>query len=657
LDLKRNLNNYISLAASRWQGYLIEFKLGNNPSVVFIFAAILFQLVVYKCNLWLDKAYIENVFLLICGIFLLLSFYLNTWKKEDASRNHLSIAIETLFFLAIVLVNYSYLVGKWSTPAREITSWYYATMANFLPYNDAGGYCNSTLNLMNEGALTSWGLSVRSLISYTFSSLFILTKSNIQTTLILLSFLTSTSIFILYRVIKESTSYLLGIVTAMICVFQYVQYNGMFTGENIGFMFSICSGYLLVQGYFRNSKNYIYLAIAAIALSFNLRAGAYFVAPLIILVLSFKFRKASHFLDYKFGFIGLAIFFLFSLSNKVYEKISNPDTEVVVQANFSYILYSLSKGKVKAWKTVLNDHPELLDLSVDERPDRIYNLAIESIKKEPSVVFYTLWNYLKHHNINSLSNMMTVRIPAAVAFSAKWYFLLSFIMIPLNLFLWKWSMNNWIVIAMVLGIWLSLPFLTVGGSRVFAATHIFANLIPVFLYGIVTDHFKRVKPALRSLTLYSLNNVTMFSICTIIPLIMVGYSKFKPAVIIDTSGYACDTELMLYKMDNNYIEISNEFDLRHHSIDYKVYRRNNPRWRVKRGDNLHYMWDKSSRWGSYLVINNMKDYIPHKVAVLCVDSMAAITVSTGKEPSTKLYQGEIIDILDRKPGSRYHFGD
>ncbi len=348
-------------------------------------------------------------------------------------------------------------------------------IGGLLPYKDAKNYyagANLILNglpMVNAGQATE-----RPLFPGFLSSLLLLTGQNLKIVTAIITQLAAVGLYLSARQIRNS----LGILAASLYItlmYFYIQpLIGYTLSELLGFILGCFAFCLLWCASYSLKWSDLILGLITLLMAVSARAGAFFIFPALIVWIGWIFRGEKRFsmkaATYAFGIV-LAGYFLL---NRIYAQLLGIPPGLAFE-NFSYALYGQVRGGT-GWHS-----------------------AIEELGTRNSVVVYraALQYFLKH----------PIGLAIGVAKSYRDFFLPGDGSIfpfrfygwqgPFNMAMWVvimilliWSLvrlfksiytaNSSLMIAGIVGVFMSIPFLPPidGGARFYAGTMPFLFALP-----------------------------------------------------------------------------------------------------------------------------------------------------------------------------------
>lgn len=599
---------------------------------------------------------------LIAIFFIFFSVIANTRNLIEISKfwKHFLLFVFTFSFLAFVL----YI--KW-TVLHPFSGIGYFNVGGYLPLSDSSNYLTTALHFIETGSLNSWGLSVRSLITYFLASILHLFQGDFQTALLFLTILGGGAIFLLAQLILNRYGVALSLFASYILCLSYASYLGEFSCENLGFIFGCVGITFFLNALFYKKGNYFLFGLMLFSIASTIRAGAIIIIPLLIAYFSaflaysekkkvdaeqsFKNKFITFFNNFnkvifsKLLFLGLLVTFLCLSSNRILDSISSPNIDGVAYANFSHILYNMAND-VPGWMLVFDHYPELETMDVEKRAQIIYDKTIETIKEKPVVFISSYFKRLlsvtkQGFSFFNKSNFFTGDVNAFVLF----------ILMGIGLiYLFKISNVVFFFIISLLGIWLSSPFLIIPG-RVYAVTMpIIAILFPVLLGEFFYNRTNTDKVFLPN---RGIRYLFAFSF------ILIGLLYIFPFTIPsknqDVSMYQnhCQSgETFVFRMPmNSYLRAVNQpnaYMLRP-DINIKEYQKDNPTKTdekpvfelLKEGDYLVHVFNLINFERAFLILDNYNPKSNEDLEICCVEDLGiglyGIKVFRGKD--SKIIKG------------------
>ena len=203
--------------------------------------------------------------------------------------------------------------------------------------------------------------------------LMLLTKNDIQTTLMILVSLCAISFYFLFNEVQVEFGPLPATLLMAGVYSFYARFIPHLVSEQLGMILSLTSLALLLFGIRRVNKIYLFLGILMVTLALNARVGAMFVLPALAVFSGFAFKK-KQFSFTNFAWAAAAILLGFLVNYLVFQLLLDPG--VMPYSSFADALYGQSKGGA-GWTSSREDFPGIYDSY------EILTLAFMNIKRYP----------------------------------------------------------------------------------------------------------------------------------------------------------------------------------------------------------------------------------------------------------------------------------
>ena len=349
-------------------------------------------------------------------------------------------------------------------------------IAGFLPYKDGAGYYLGARLILNGLTLeNTLQAGWRPLFPGFLASLLALTGENLKITLALLVLLAG---FGSYASARKVNDFLGALPAGLFATFLYFYIQGMIgltMTELLGFTLGCFAFCLLWSTSFHPGWPDLVLGIAMLVLAMSVRAGTFFMLPLLALWTGRIFRRKSHFSWRAFAAGVMIILVTFFLANWLYVRmVGVPEGRAF--GNFSYSLYGQVQGGA-GW------HRAIEDLATRD-PAIIYRAAFQFFLKHPLSLFIGIAKSYRDFFLAGDNSIF----PFDISKQAVWLNYLAwgaaiFLTIRGLIHLFKtfrWNLSL-LLLAGFIGIVLSIPFLPPidGGSRFYAGTAPFFFILPV----------------------------------------------------------------------------------------------------------------------------------------------------------------------------------
>lgn len=255
------------------------------------------------------------------------------------------------------------------------------TITGVLPQSDANGYYTGALKMLYGEKIPAFAAR-RPLFVAFLSTLLYAFQQNLFVVLAAMSLFVSISIYLLMKEIRNGFGAFPAAFTAMSMVYCYTgKFAGKFLTEQLGLPLGVLALALFLNGIRTRRFHYLLLALFALSLALNARAGAFFVLPfLVVWVAALKGVSLSSMLRLgalAAGAVGLG----FAVNFWLFGAVSAPGS--VPYGNFGVTLYGMATG-YRGWRAFYVDFGG----SAVENSTRI---ALDIIRESPDVFLRAVW--------------------------------------------------------------------------------------------------------------------------------------------------------------------------------------------------------------------------------------------------------------------------
>lgn len=277
--------------------------------------------------------------------------------------------------LGLILIAFTLpLIRLWQTAE---STW--NIVLGLLPWADATEYYFDASRLI-EGELFSAFSGRRPLYASLLAALLKLSEQNLQITLIIFTVINGLAVFFFAEEIFKQLGSVPAVVAMYLSQLFYRPYVGTTLTEQLGYPVGLLALVILLRAVKTRIFWLFSLGIMLLTYALLIRAGTFFVIPILILFGIVNFAKDRRD-NIKFSIILLLALVIPVLSNSwLGSVIASPKT--VEFANFADTLYGQASGGVR-WTQAIIDHPELASMTEPDRSRLLYRLAFEEIKNNP----------------------------------------------------------------------------------------------------------------------------------------------------------------------------------------------------------------------------------------------------------------------------------
>lgn len=375
------------------------------------------------------------------------------------------------------------LAGLWASGDTQSV-----VLNGLIPLTDAAGYYTDAIRLQ-YGIDVSNFTAMRPFFAGLLSFFLWLTERNLMSAVGIFTAIAGLAAFLASREIQRTHGAEAAVFFLMLMFLYYRHHSGTTMSESLSVSVSLFGVALLWRGISANKEWVVLFGIAMIALALNVRPGAMFVLPALLLWGGWAFRGQRKF-SFKFFGLGAALILLvFYANSRMIAFVSNSGG--VAFENFAWAFYGLASGG-NSWTYVFEANPQLALLDDKEVTPAIYKLAFELIRTQPELILKGALFYWRMFFSNTWYNAY-----AFVAGDNYWANLAArWGMYLLNgLGIYKWFRNRTnpyanLAILTALGVLASVPFVPPTDAyrvRLYAATIPFFVLLAGMGVSFLTD--------------------------------------------------------------------------------------------------------------------------------------------------------------------------
>lgn len=360
------------------------------------------------------------------------------------------------------------LAGLWASGNTQSV-----VLNGLIPLTDAVGYYTDATRLQ-YGVDVSNFTAMRPFFAGLLSFFLRLTGRNLMVTVGIFTAIAGFASYLASREIQKTHGTELAVFFLILTFLYYRHHSGTTMSESLGVSVSLLGIALIWKGLADQKEWLTLFGVGVIALALNIRPGAMFVLPALLLWGGWIFRGQGKF-SYKFFLWGSAIIlFVFYANNKMIDFVAGPSG--VAFENFSWAFYGLAAGG-RSWRYVFEAQPNAKDSA------EIYRLAFELIRNNPSLIISGALFYWKMFFSSTWYN--------AYAFVAGENYLVNeiarwgmYILSALGIFKWFRNFRDAtasLAVLGALGVLASVPFVPPTDAyrvRLYAATIPFFILLP-----------------------------------------------------------------------------------------------------------------------------------------------------------------------------------
>ena len=377
-----------------------------------------------------------------------------------------------LGFAGVMLLFALGLAGLWASGGTQSI-----LLSGLIPLSDAVNYYIDAQRILNGIDISNFS-AMRPFFPGFLSLILWVTGRNLMVALSILTALAGISSYLASREIQRTHGAETAIFFLMMVFLYFRHHSGTTMSESLAVPVSLLGASLLWKGIANKHERTFLSGLTLLAFALNIRPGAMFVLPAVLLWGGFFFRNGSRFSG-KFFLIGsILVIVVFVLNNLIIKALAGPDATAF--SNFSWALFGLVSGG-KSWTYIFEVHPEVFSLSASMQGRAIVELILQQFLQNPSLALQGAINYWR------------------IFFSSTWYNAYAFasgenywvneaarygLYLLCGLGLWKWFKDRndpytGLAIVGALGVLASVPFVPPTDAyrvRLYAAT------IPFFVF-------------------------------------------------------------------------------------------------------------------------------------------------------------------------------
>jgi len=366
------------------------------------------------------------------------------------------------------------LAGLWASGNTQSV-----VLSGLIPLTDAAGYYSDAIRIQ-YGMDVSNFTAMRPFFAGVLSFFLWLSERNLMIAVSIFTAIAGFSCYLACREIQRTHGTEIAVFFLILIFLYYRHHSGTTMSESLGVPVSLLGVALIWRGISAQKEWFTLFGIGMIALALNIRPGAMFVLPALLLWGGWVFRGERKF-SVKFFGLGAGIVLLtFYANSKMIDYVAG--SSGVAFENFAWAFYGLASGG-NSWTYIFEAHPELGLLKDTEITPAIYRLAFDLILTEPSLIIKGAFFYWRMFFSDSWYNAYAFVAGENywVTEAARWGM---YILGALGIFKWfKDRKDAYTSLAVItaLGVLASVPFVPPTDAyrvRLYAATIPFFVLLP-----------------------------------------------------------------------------------------------------------------------------------------------------------------------------------
>lgn len=409
-----------------------------------------------------------------------------------------------LFSLAGTMALFTFaLAGLWASGGTQSI-----LISGLLPVSDAVAYYTDAQKILHGIQISDFS-AMRPFFPGFLSLLLWVTDRNLMQAVAILTAIAGFAGHLSAREIRRAHGPAVSAFFLTLMFLYFRHHSGTTMSESLGLPVSLLGFALLWRGAASKHDWTTLFGIAMIAFALNVRPGAMFVLPALLIWGGFMFRGNTKF-SMRFFLTGiLLVAGTFALNRALIRLLAGPDATAFT--NFSWALYGLVSGG-KSWTYIFEAHPEATGQGAS-----IYKLILDQFLQNPGLAAQGAVKYWRAFFSSSWYN--------AYAFVAGGNYWLNeaarygmYLLGGLGLF--KWWRNradpfSGIALAGALGVLASVPFVPPTDAyrvRLYAATIPFFALLPAMGLSLIVERIRSGNAPQRPDEMQPSNPAAIFSI-------------------------------------------------------------------------------------------------------------------------------------------------
>lgn len=270
------------------------------------------------------------------------------------------------------------LAGLWASGQSQSVA-----ISGLIPLTDAANYYNDSLRIITGQSISHFS-AMRPFFPGFLSFLISITDRNFMFSLAIITAIAAIAIYYSVREIQRTHGAETAVFLLIILFLYFRHHSGTSMSETLGVPLGALGIGLIWRGMEKQSQNLAIFGLFIISFALNIRPGAMFTLPFILLWAGRVFRKPNERFSIRFIFWGAgAIILSFALNTFFIRLLADPSGTAF--SNFSWALYGLASGG-NSYTYIFEKHPEVFLLQDPEQSRTIYRLAFDLIIHNPSLI-------------------------------------------------------------------------------------------------------------------------------------------------------------------------------------------------------------------------------------------------------------------------------
>lgn len=379
------------------------------------------------------------------------------------------------------------LAGLWASGLTQSI-----VISGIVPLSDAVNYYIDGLRIMASSNISHFS-AMRPIFPGFLSLLLAVTNQNLMVSLAIITAVAAFAFYFSAREIQRTHG---AEAATFILIFMFLYFrahSGTSMSESLGVAIGALGIGLIWRGLEKHSQAITIFGLFITALALNIRPGAMFILPFLLVWTSWAFKNRGEFISKRVFLLGAGVIVIgFAVNFLLIKLLSDPSGTAF--SNFSWAVYGLASGG-NSYAYVFQVHPELKQLHDPQQSRAIYKLALDIIVQNPSLIikgsFYYWSKFFSNTWYNAFSFISGEN--ATVNTIARWGI---YVLSALGIVKWvqkPGDLHNGLAVFAAIGVLVSVPFVPpTDGYRVrlYAATIIAFGLLPCMGIVLIVNYLK-----------------------------------------------------------------------------------------------------------------------------------------------------------------------
>jgi hypothetical protein len=203
---------------------------------------------------------------------------------------------------------------------------------------------------------------------------------NLQIVLIIFTIVNALAVFLFVEEINNELGSISATLTLYLSQLFYRPFVGTVLTEQLGYPIGLLALVVLIRSVKTNKLWLFFIGMALLTYALLIRAGTFFVLPLLVLFALLYFAKSRQ--QYLRVLLGMIIALAIPVVSNIWLGRIAASPNAVEFSNFADTLYGQARGGVR-WTQAAIDHPELASRAEPDRSRLLYQLTFAEIKRNP----------------------------------------------------------------------------------------------------------------------------------------------------------------------------------------------------------------------------------------------------------------------------------